>query len=495
MRETKVNLKHLLEDIRDSYLISLEEIILAELAANALDCGASQISFFVEPNLKTITCLDNGQGMKRNVLAQYHNIASTTKQRGRGIGFAGIGAKLSLLTAEKVITETKGGYGSHCSTEWQLKSDISAPWKFKPSLGKVKTTRGTAVSIILQNPNSSLLRADFIKKTITDLFLPLLLPEFFSGILKTIYKKGVEFYLDNEKIVFDKALFSQEFYSFQIRKAGSRALAGAGFLTKSQNNQSGLAVSTFGKVIKFGWEWVGITPKVGTNVWGLVEVPGLSAILTTNKMDFLKDTSNLKKYYQFRKEIQIAIVPILNQMNVLEHSVLEQRNFRKLKGELETTLRGVIGQFPELGPLFGVKKTKKAVKGFLEQKQNQVIDIERVQKSNQGVQDEPNPIDDKIKNTEKRKKQTKGPTLAVALEELTEQDPLARMQESKILINTKHPAFSKALFNKQEENIIIFAVALTLSRFLESAHLPQDFIDNFLAVWGKGEQKTQLSLT
>lgn len=78
-------------------------------------------------------------------------------------------------------------------------------------------------------------------------------------------------------------------------------------------------------------------------------------------------------------------------------------------------------------------------------------------------------------------------------EELDEQSPLARMQESKILINTNHPAFARASANKEEKNIIIFAVALTLSRFLETAHLPQDFIDNFLAAWGKEEQKTQLS--
>ena len=41
MGETRVDLQHLLEDLRDAYTGSLEETILTEIAANALDSGAS----------------------------------------------------------------------------------------------------------------------------------------------------------------------------------------------------------------------------------------------------------------------------------------------------------------------------------------------------------------------------------------------------------------------------------------------------------------------
>jgi len=37
MGETRVNLRHLLEDIRDSYPYPIEEAIVTELIANALD--------------------------------------------------------------------------------------------------------------------------------------------------------------------------------------------------------------------------------------------------------------------------------------------------------------------------------------------------------------------------------------------------------------------------------------------------------------------------
>lgn len=48
MGETRVNLTHLLEDIRDSYPYPLEEAIITELVANALDSGASEIRFQID---------------------------------------------------------------------------------------------------------------------------------------------------------------------------------------------------------------------------------------------------------------------------------------------------------------------------------------------------------------------------------------------------------------------------------------------------------------
>ncbi|MCZ6622058.1 MAG: ATP-binding protein, partial [Deltaproteobacteria bacterium] len=109
MGETRVDLLHLLEDLRDAYPGSIEETILTEIVANALDSGASQITFESDPALSTLTTVDNGSGMRRRELARYHDIAASTKTRGQGIGFAGIGIKLGLLVCEEVLTETQRG--------------------------------------------------------------------------------------------------------------------------------------------------------------------------------------------------------------------------------------------------------------------------------------------------------------------------------------------------------------------------------------------------
>src|SRR5258706_10785533 len=143
MGETRVDLLHLLEDLRDAYPGSLEETILTEIVANSLDSGASLIGFVTDPAESTLTVVDNGAGMQRRDLARYHDIAASTKTRGEGIGFAGVGIKLGLLLCESVTTETRRGK-SHVATRWHLASRHRAPWKWAPPPGFVET-RGTAV--------------------------------------------------------------------------------------------------------------------------------------------------------------------------------------------------------------------------------------------------------------------------------------------------------------------------------------------------------------
>ena len=96
MGETRVDLQHLLEDLRDAYPGALEETILTEMVANALDSGATAVAFVSDPVQSTLTVVDNGAGMDRRELSRYHNIAASTKTRGEGIGFAGVGIKLGL---------------------------------------------------------------------------------------------------------------------------------------------------------------------------------------------------------------------------------------------------------------------------------------------------------------------------------------------------------------------------------------------------------------
>jgi hypothetical protein len=47
--ETRVDLLHLIEDLRDAYPGSLEETILTEIVANSLDSGAERLYFRTDP--------------------------------------------------------------------------------------------------------------------------------------------------------------------------------------------------------------------------------------------------------------------------------------------------------------------------------------------------------------------------------------------------------------------------------------------------------------
>ena len=64
--ETRVDLVHLLEDLRDAYPGSLEETILTEIVANALDSGARTPTFVPDPAESTLAAVDDGSGMSKH---------------------------------------------------------------------------------------------------------------------------------------------------------------------------------------------------------------------------------------------------------------------------------------------------------------------------------------------------------------------------------------------------------------------------------------------
>src|SRR5438876_609660 len=198
MGQTRVDLLHLPEDRRAAYPGAVEETIVTEIVANSLDSGASHIVIGADPAQATFTVIDNGSGMQRRDLARYHDIAASTKTRGQGIGFAGVGIKLGLLLCEEVVTEARRGK-VHVATRWHLASRHKAPWKWVPPAGLV-AERGTAVSLKLSNALSPLLDAGFIEGALRRHFQPLLEPEF-HPLLSDHYGAGVRFEVNDRALV------------------------------------------------------------------------------------------------------------------------------------------------------------------------------------------------------------------------------------------------------------------------------------------------------
>jgi hypothetical protein len=196
--QTRVDLQHLLEDIRDAYPGDVEETILTEIVANSLDSGAKAVRFECDPGATTLTVADDGSGMARRELARYHDVAASTKSRGEGIGFAGVGIKLGLLASETVLTETRRGT-AHVATSWLLASRHKAPWRWVPPPGLVDE-HPTAVRLQLRNPLSPLLDVGFIEATLVRHFEPLLNPVF-DELLAAYYPAGVRFFLNGREMV------------------------------------------------------------------------------------------------------------------------------------------------------------------------------------------------------------------------------------------------------------------------------------------------------
>src|SRR5437867_3669731 len=270
MGETRVDLLHLLEDLRDAYPGALEETILTEIVANSLDSGARRLRLAADAATAALVVADDGSGMRRPELARYHDIAASTKTRGQGIGFAGVGIKLGLLVCEEVITETLRGK-THVATRWHLKSRHRAPWKWIPPEGLV-AERGTAVRLKLQNALSPLLDAGFVESTLRRHYQPLFDPSF-APVLAPCYPGGVRVEVNGRALAPEE--FAFETAPLEIRAARKRKPSALGYLMRApaplSEERRGLAISTRGKVITHGWDWLGAPPAPPARVGGLIQ--------------------------------------------------------------------------------------------------------------------------------------------------------------------------------------------------------------------------------
>jgi histidine kinase/DNA gyrase B/HSP90-like ATPase len=346
--ETRVDLQHLLEDLRDAYTGALEETILTEVVANALDSGAARIRMTTNPANAALTIVDDGRGMQRRELARYHDVAASTKRRGEGIGFAGVGIKLGLLVSREVITETRRG-ATHVATRWHLASRYRAPWKWIPP-PSLTAARGTAVQLILTNQLSPLLDAGYLDATIRRHFEPLLDPAF-DDLLRRHYPNGIRFEIDGQELSGTDATSAAR-VPIAIRLGRRRTPSVAGFLARNPllpGDHEGIAVSTFGKVIKRGWDWLGLAPAAHAHVSGLIEAPDLAACLTLSKNDFIRSGARGASYLAYRKAIQEVVSRQLAEWGDRDGDV--RPRMARLARDLERVLEDLADDFPLLRSL------------------------------------------------------------------------------------------------------------------------------------------------
>jgi hypothetical protein len=352
MGETRVDLLHLLEDLRDAYPGPTEETIITEIVANSLDSGATLIAVHADPVARTFTLVDDGAGMRRRELARYHDVASSTKVKGEGIGFAGVGIKMALLVCREVVTETRQR-GKHVATTWALTSRHRAPWKWVVPPGLV-AERGTGVRLALDNALSPLLDPGFIEGVLRRHFHPLFDPSF-AGILGEHYPAGVRFTVNGERLQAE-GWIGAEGAPISVRLLRRRKPSAAGYLIRDRaplpEDRRGLAISTLGKVIKRGWDWLGLTPADPERVGGLIEVPALAECLTLNKADFIRAGARGATYLAYRKAIQEAVSRQLAEWGDVDAGERERRRAaRPVERDLEAVLMDLADSFPLLASL------------------------------------------------------------------------------------------------------------------------------------------------
>ncbi len=533
MGETRVDLQHLLEDLRDAYTGSLEETILTEITANALDSGATRISLQPDATAATLTVVDDGRGMKRRDLARYHDVAASSKARGEGIGFAGVGIKLGLLVAEEVLTETRRG-ATHVATVWRLATRTRAPWKWLPPPG-LTGPRGTAVRLRLSNPLSPLLDPGYLEEAIRVHFAPLFDPAF-DDLLRRHYPHGIVFEVQGQSLAATPGRVRDR-VTIPIRLGRKRLPSAMAIVERHEHplpeDQQGIAISTFGKVIKRGWDWLGLAPATAWRVTGLVEAPDLAACLTLSKNDFIRTGPRGAAYLTYRKALQDVVSRQLTAWGDTPDTEARPRSVR-LERDLERVLEDLADDFPLLRSLVdqragGQKRLPLPGRGP-EQVPGPLFasfaanDGEEAVDANAGNPDDGEPPRDSTSGdaaeppgspeSESEPSEAGAPRarpddgasqrpsvvgalgtvagrrrparygLLVQFESRPGDTELGRLVDSTIWINEAHPAYARATASRSAGYHIALTVALALAPLAVDAREEHAFITQFLAHWG-----------
>jgi len=522
MGETRVDLLHLLEDLRDAYPGSLEETILTEIVANSLDSRASRVSVATDAAQPSLTVVDNGAGMRRRELARYHDIAASAKSRGEGIGFAGVGIKLGLLVCEEVLTETRRT-SSQVASRWHLASRHKAPWKWVNPVPGLLEGGGTAVRLKLRNPLSPLLDPGFIEAALRRNFEPLLDPAF-DAILIPLYRHKIEFDINGRSLE-RHALRGDECVPLEVRLGRKRKPSAVGVLLRDANglpeDRRGIAISTYGKVIKRGWDWLGITPATPESVAGAFEAPELASCLTLNKSDFIRSGNRGATYIAYRRAIQAVVSRQLSEWGHATDAAGDSRRraARPLERDLENVLVDLADDFPMLASLvehrLGGQRKLPMYRSSAAPDAHSVIAASigaARQRNGSGASShaepgnaEPSPAGeiqqsgedkDQPAHTDIALPSTGGirrPArygLAIQFESRSEDAELARLVESTVWINEAHPAFRRAVASRSEGYHLALAVAMALGPLAVAPAEEHNFITAFLSRWGEAVEKT-----
>jgi len=511
--ETRVDLLHLLEDLRDAYPASTEETILTEIVANALDSGAAAIAITTDATAPALTIADDGTGMRRRELARYHDIAASAKVRGAGIGFAGVGIKIALLVCAEVVTETRRAK-HHVASAWRLASRQKAPWRWIPPPGLVAAAHGTAVRLTPENALSPLLDPGFIEGALRRNFQPLLDPAL-TEILSAHYQRGVAFVL-NGRALERQGWRVPESGPIAIRTARKRKPAGAGYMVRDvaplPEDLRGIAISTFGKVIKRGWDWLAVAPSAPERVGGLIEVPALAECLTLNKADFIRSGARGATFLVYRKAIQEAVSRQLAQWGDEGEPAerARRRAARPVERDLESVLADLAGEFPLLAslveqraggqrrlPVAGAGPTGREDSGLLVAhepapptgetsaiSEAQPATVE--QSATEAAPSEvlpPSPATGHLAAGPRARRPARY-GLSIQFEARPDDPELGRLVESTVWVNEAHPAYRRAVASRSEGYHVALAVAMALAPLAVDPAKEHGFITAFLESWG-----------
>jgi hypothetical protein len=292
-------------------------------------------------------------------------------------------------------------------------------------------------------------------------------------------------------------------------------------------DQQGIAVSTLGKVIKRGWDWLGFTPGEAARVTGLIEVPGLAECLTLNKADFIRSGPRGALYLACRKGIQEAVSNQLaawgDRPDILQEEA-RRRKTRPVERDLASVLAEMADDFPLIASLVeqragGQKRLLVATGGATASAESGHADaaVGTSAVASPGGADDtsPPPVEgpppanvpdpstqgdapstgERVDATQPAQvdwprsgRAKRRPTrlgLTLQFENRPDDPSLGRLVDTTVFVNEAHPAYRRAAASRAEGYHLALTVAMALAPLAVEAAQGHAFVTAFLARWGE----------
>jgi hypothetical protein len=485
------------------YPFEVDVVVPVELVANSLDAGASQISIEYNPEQNVLMITDNGEGMSAQQFKEYHDFAAGLKTRGSGIGFAGVGAKISFNIADTVLTETRSKSFSGGSN-WFLESKKKLVWEdVEPAHIQ---GHGTMVQVWFRpDGRPSYQTTDDILTLLKQHYLPLMDPAFLD-----LYSR-IGFYSDDLRFAINGTLVEPfkiaESFGAEKKKETKFMKGGKGigyglFCLASVeyplgHELPGVLLCTHGKVIKgdFFNQFPGV---LGPRIFGVVEIPRFVDFLTTAKTDFIRGRGRNREFENLYDPIRSAFKEWLGELGVQPMELSKADDALRLERELKK----LVEEIPELSEFFGFSSPKvvlrKSETGPVSAEPHE--GAEETYPNGEGenggqvaptdVGDGPDVALEQVRGGAVAaqpisRKAKRGPK--IAFQSVPDRVDLSWVEGNHIIINSGHPSYRKVGSDSAaRRSHCMFAIGTAIQRFMiEQESRDYLFTDRLMAAWGR----------
>lgn len=502
---SNVNFKKLIQDLADMYIYPVPEVVLTELVANSLDAGATHININYDIKKRILTVEDNGAGMTENQFKEYHDFAAKLKSRGDGIGFAGLGAKISFNVASRVVTETRSS-SFVGGSNWYLASENELVWDDFQITNKLKG-KGTLVEVYFnESENEPFIDEDEIINILKKQYLPLFdksALELYSRFKR--YSPNLTFSVNGkvlDKFDIEKAFCLEKAKRFFLQTKGKRYGFGCFGLSQTEyplgEDAAGIAICVFGKVVQYDYlkQYLG---DIAARIFGFVEIPPLIEFLNTSKSGFIKHRSTAAKFRMYNEPVREEFKKWLSEIGIKSVEMVESEKAIKLEQEIKK----LINQLPELLNFFGlsIKRDIKQprINGEIAGSIVEGADITYPNGEGQKGKGE-GPVDEGIgpfKSFREEKEgkyraspisRTRRAGIRISFDNKPDRKELAWLDGNIVVINLGHKSYLKIKSDSKARKLHnIFSIALCLEREMKEQQLLDSgdlFIERMMSAWG-----------